>query len=230
MGSLFVVGTPIGNLEDITFRAVRTLREVSLIAAEDTRTSRVLLRAHGIDTPLTSFHEFTGPRKVQRLVETLQDRDVALISDAGMPGVSDPGFPLIRAALEAGLAVVPIPGPSAVLASLVASGLPMHAFHFVGFLPRKPGERRRTWAAVAHEDATLVAFESPHRLAASLQDAFDVLGNRAAAVCREMTKKFEEVRRLPLEELAQHYWTVTPRGEFTIVVEGRPKRGHGPEN
>jgi 16S rRNA (cytidine1402-2'-O)-methyltransferase len=223
VGTLYVVGTPIGNLEDVTLRALRVLHEVDLIAAEDTRTTRTLLRAHGVDTPLTSFHEFSGPGKVRRLTDRLADQDIALVSDAGMPGLSDPGYPLIRAALEAGHAVVPIPGPSAILAALVASGLPMHAFHFLGFLPRKSGERRRALAAVAEEEATLVAFESPHRLVASLADAAAVLGDRPMAAARELTKKFEEIIRGTISELLDRFRQEAPRGEFTLVFGGRPR-------
>ena len=223
MGTLYVVGTPIGNLEDITLRAVRVLREVDLIAAEDTRTSRRLLSAHDIRTPLTSFHEFSGPGKLRRLAERLEDQDVALISDAGMPGISDPGFPLIRVAIEAGHAVVPLPGPSAILAALVGSGLSMHAFHFLGFLPRKSGERRRAFQAVADEEATLVAFESPHRLAASLVDAEAVLGDRPMAAARELTKKFEEILRGTIGELRERFAREVPRGEFTLVFAGRQR-------
>ena len=225
VGTLYVVGTPIGNLEDITLRALRVLREVDLIAAEDTRTTRQLLRAYEISSPLTSFHEFSGPGKVRRLTERLANEDVALVSDAGMPGLSDPGYPLIRAAIEAGFAVVPIPGPSAILAALVASGLPMHAFHFLGFLPRKSGERRRALAAVAEEDATLVAFESPHRLAASLVDALAVLGDRPMAAARELTKKFEETVCGRISELVERFAVERPRGEFTLVFAGRPRGG-----
>lgn len=221
MGTLYVVGTPIGNLEDITLRALRVLREVDLIAAEDTRTTRILLRAHDIGTPMVSFHEFSGPARARRLVERLGSADVALVSDAGMPGLSDPGYPLIRQALEAGYKVVPVPGPSAILAALVASGLPMHAFHFLGFLPRKSGQRRRALAAVADEDATLVAFESPHRLAASLADAAEVFGSRPMAAGRELTKMFEEIVRGTIPELAERYAHEEPRGEFTLVFAGR---------
>jgi 16S rRNA (cytidine1402-2'-O)-methyltransferase len=224
VGTLYVVGTPIGNLEDLTLRAARLLREVDLIAAEDTRTTRTLLRAHEISTPLTSFHEFSGPEKVRRLVERLADQDVALVSDAGTPGISDPGYPLIRAAIEAGCPVVPIPGPSAILAALIASGLPMHAFHFVGFLPRKSGERRRAFEALAEEDATLVAFESPHRLIASLRDALAVLGDRPMAAARELTKKFEEIVRGTVSEVLARFIQEPPRGELTLVFAGRSRR------
>jgi 16S rRNA (cytidine1402-2'-O)-methyltransferase len=223
VGTLYVVGTPIGNLEDITLRAIRVLREVSLIAAEDTRTTRVLMRAHQIDTPLVSFHEFSGPSRVRRLVERLEQEDLALVSDAGMPGLSDPGYPLIRAALAADHAVVSIPGASAILAALVSSGLPMHSFHFLGFLPRKSGQRRRALAAVAEEEATLVAFESPHRLAASLADAAAVLGDRPMAAARELTKKFEEVARGTIGELKARFEQEAPRGEFTLVFGGRTR-------
>ena len=225
MGTLYVVGTPIGNLEDISLRALRTLREVDLIAAEDTRTTRILLQAHQISTPLTSFHEFSTPAKLRQLGERLESADVALVSDAGTPGVSDPGFPLIRAAIDAGHPVVPIPGPSAILAALVASGLPMHQFHFLGFLPRKTGERRRALAAVADEAATLIAFESPHRLRSALADASAVLGNRPMAAARELTKKFEEIARGTVDELLERYGREVPRGEFTLVFAGRGRRG-----
>ena len=219
MGTLYVVGTPIGNLEDITLRAIRVLREVDLIAAEDTRVTRTLLAAHQVRTPLTSYHEFSGPEKVRRLVERLQDADVALVSDAGMPGLSDPGFPLIRAAIRAGVPVVPIPGPSAILSALVTSGLPMHAFCFLGFLPRKSGERRRLLATLADAPHTTVVFESPHRVAAALRDVAEVLGpDRQLAVGRELTKKFEEVLRGTAGDLAERFARRPARGELTLVV------------
>ena len=225
VGTLYVVGTPIGNLEDITLRAIRVLREVDLIAAEDTRVSRTLLAAHGISTPLVSFHEFSGPTKVRRLVERLASGDVGLISDAGMPGLSDPGFPLIRAALDAGHAVVPIPGPSAILAGLVASGLPMHAFAFHGFLPRKAGERRRLLASMVESPLTNVVFESPHRLVAALRDAVEVLGpERPLAVGRELTKLFEEVVRGPAADVLARFEQQAPRGEITLVIGPAERR------
>lgn len=219
MGTLYVVGTPIGNLEDITLRAIRTLREVALIAAEDTRVSRTLLTAHQISTPLVSFHEFSGPSRVRRLVDRLASDDVALISDAGMPGLSDPGYPLIRAALDAGHAVVPIPGPSAILAGLVASGLPMHAFTFLGFLPRKSGERRRLLAGMADSTHTQVVFESPHRLVAALREVVEALGpERPIAVGRELTKKFEEVVRGTAATVLARFERQAPRGEITLLI------------
>ncbi|MDP8923432.1 MAG: 16S rRNA (cytidine(1402)-2'-O)-methyltransferase [Chloroflexota bacterium] len=219
MGTLYVVGTPIGNLEDVTLRAIRILREADVIAAEDTRVTRTVLAAHDIRTPLVSFHEFSGPEQVRRLVERLQVEDVALVCDAGMPGLSDPGFPLIRAALDAGIPVVPIPGPSAILAALVASGQPMHAFSFYGFLPRKSGERRRFLERLREVDHTVVVFESPHRVAAALRDVAEVLGTtRPIAACRELTKKFEEVVRGPAGDVAERLGRGTPRGEFTLVI------------
>jgi len=222
MGTLYVVGTPIGNLEDITLRAVRVLREADLIAAEDTRVTRTLLNAHDISTPLTSFHEFSGASRVRRLVERLQTTDVALVSDAGMPGLSDPGYPLIRAALDAGIPVIPIPGPSAILAGLVASGLPMHAFTYHGFLPRKSGERRRLLAGMVDATHSQVVFESPHRLLAALKDIAEVLGaDRPVAVARELTKKFEEVVRGTAGEVVQRFEQRAPRGEITIIIGPR---------
>ena len=219
MGSLYIVGTPIGNLEDMTLRAIRILREAHVVAAEDTRVTRTLLAAHDIRTPLVSFHEFSGPEKVRQLVERLQDEDVALVSDAGMPGLSDPGFPLIRAALDAGIPVVPVPGASAILAALVASGLPMHAFSYYGFLPRKSGERRRFLERLRDADHSVVVFESPHRVAAALRDLAEVLGpERPVAACRELTKKFEEVVRGAAAEVAERVGRGTPRGEFTLVI------------
>ncbi len=228
MGTLYIVGTPIGNLEDITLRALRVLREVTLIAAEDTRVTRTLLAAHDIRTPLTSYHEFSGPDKVRRLVKRLADSDVALVSDAGMPGLSDPGFPLIRAAIVAGVPVVPVPGPSAILTALVASGLPMHAFCYLGFLPRKGGERRRVLATLADASHSVVAFESPHRVVATLEDVVRVLGSdRPLAAGRELTKKFEEVARGTAAELAEHFARRAPRGEFTLVIGPKSKIEEG---
>ncbi len=224
VGTLYVVATPIGNLEDVTLRAIRMLREVDLIAAEDTRVTRTLLNAHQIKTPLTSFHEFSGPGKTDRLIERLATGDVALVSDAGTPGVSDPGFRLINAALAAGFSVVPIPGPSAVLAALVSAGLPMHAFTFIGFLPRKSGERQRLLASLADATQSTVAFESPHRVRATLRELAAVLGpDRPIAVCRELTKKFEEVVRGPAAQVADQLSGRQPRGEYTLVI-GPPSK------
>jgi 16S rRNA (cytidine1402-2'-O)-methyltransferase len=229
MGTLYLVGTPIGNLEDVTLRALRVLREASVIAAEDTRTTRKLLTHYDIHTPLTSFHDYSGSGKVRRLVERLADADVALVSDAGMPGLSDPGYPLVAAALAEGAAVTTVPGPSAVISALVLSGLPTHAFHYLGFLPRKGGPRRRLLERVATEPDTLLMYESPHRLLAALRDVEDVLGPRPTAVARELTKRFEEIVRGPVSDVRAHFERTPPRGEFTLVVGGAdsdaPARG-----
>ena len=222
LGTLYVVGTPIGNLEDMTLRAVRVLREVALIAAEDTRTARVLKQQFEIATPTTSFHDNTSPAKIQRLVEQISSGDdLAIISEAGMPTVSDPGFRLVRAALDSGCEVTCVPGPSAALTALVVSGLPTHAYHFVGFLPRKPGERRKRLLSLAEEPDTVICYESPHRLVATLKDAVEAFGpDRRIAVARELTKKFEEVIRAPLGDALAHFETTAPRGEFTLVFAG----------
>jgi 16S rRNA (cytidine1402-2'-O)-methyltransferase len=218
MGTLFVVATPIGNLEDITVRALRVLREVALIAAEDTRTTRILLRKHGIATRLISYNEHNMAARTPQILQALESGEVALVSEAGTPGVSDPGHQLIVAALQAGLPVVSIPGPSAVIAALTTSGLPMREFTFVGFLPRRSGERRRVLSAIAGEPRTLVFFESPHRVLRTLEDIYATLGDRRIAVCRELTKAFEEVFRGSVSEALSHF--AEPRGEFTLVVEG----------
>jgi 16S rRNA (cytidine1402-2'-O)-methyltransferase len=221
VGTLYVVGTPIGNLEDVTLRALRILRSVPVVAAEDTRVTRTLFRAHDIHTPLVSFHEFSSPARRGRLVDRLDTEDVALVTDAGMPGISDPGFPLVRDALAAGHAVVPVPGPSAVIAALAAAGLPTHEFCFRGFLPRTTSQRRRFLSQTASCEQTLVVFESPHRLVAALADILDVLGPlRRLAVARELTKKFEEVFRGTTAEAVDHFRRHPPRGELTLVIAG----------
>jgi 16S rRNA (cytidine1402-2'-O)-methyltransferase len=219
VGTLYLVATPIGNLEDITLRALRVLKEVPLVAAEDTRVTRTLFRAHAISTPLVSFHEFTSAARRGRLLDRLAEGDLALVTDAGMPGISDPGYPLIRDALAAGHAVVPVPGASSVLAALVASGLPTHSFCFHGFLPRTSAGRRRFFEQHASADTTLVLFESPHRVLAALADLVAVLGPvRPLAVARELTKRFEEVFRGTAAEALEHFRAHAPRGEFTLVI------------
>ncbi|MDY0020034.1 MAG: 16S rRNA (cytidine(1402)-2'-O)-methyltransferase [Anaerolineae bacterium] len=220
MGTLYIVGTPIGNLEDITLRALRILQEVPLIAAEDTRKAKILLSHYAIKTPLTSFFEGNEQKKVAVLLEALDQGDVALISEAGMPGISDPGYSLIRAALEAGIPVVPVPGPSAHTAALVASGLPTDRFLFLGFLPRKPADQKAFLAKVAGQQTTLVCYESPRRVRATLEVLHQALGNRPVALCREMTKLYEEVWRGDLEGALAHLEEAEPRGEFTLVVGG----------
>lgn len=221
MGTLYVVATPIGNLEDITMRALRILKEVPLVAAEDTRVTRTLFRAHDIHTPLASFHEFTSASRRGRLLQHLDAGDVALVTDAGTPGVSDPGFPLIRDALAAGHQVVPVPGASAVVTALVASGLPTHAFCFAGFLPRTTATRRKFFGQHHDDEQTLIVFESPHRIVAALTDLVAELGpDRPVVVARELTKKFEQVVRGTAADALAHFTRTAPRGEFTLLVGG----------
>ena len=217
-GTLYVVATPIGNLEDVTLRALRILGEVGLIAAEDTRTTRKLLSKHGIKARLASYHQFSDEGRTRGLLNALQDHDVALVSEAGMPTISDPGYALVRTALDHGFPVTALPGPSAVVTALAVSGLPTHQFVYLGFLPRKPGERRRTLAALGEEERTAVAFESPHRLRRMLEDLNLVLPARPLALCRELTKVHEEVYRGDAASALDHF--VQPRGEFTVVIGG----------
>ena len=218
MGTLFLVATPIGNLEDVTLRALNVLRAVSLVAAEDTRTARNLLSHYDIHARLLSYNEHNMRERTPRLLRALETGDVALVSEAGMPGVSDPGYELTVAALAAGHEVSPIPGASASVSAIAASGLPSRQFTFVGFLPRRSVERRRLFESLAGERRTLVAFESPHRLRRALEDIRAALGERRIAVCRELTKLHEEIFRGTLSEAIEHF--AEPRGEFTLVVEG----------
>lgn len=237
-GTLYVVPTPIGNLEDLTRRAERILREVDLVACEDTRTSGVLLLHYGITTPRTSFHAHNEHGKAARLAERMvAGESVALISDAGTPGISDPGYLLVRECLDRGVEVVALPGPTAFVPALVASGLPCDRFVFEGFLPPKKGRRTRL-AILAAESRTLVLYESPHRIGRTLRELVEVCGpDRPAAVARELTKRFEEVRRGSLGELAAHFGEETKaRGEFVLLVgasrgpaaeeTGESKRSH----
>ena len=219
MGTLYLVATPIGNLEDITFRALRLLREVNLIAAEDTRHTGRLLAHYEIDTPQLSYHEHNKLTQLDAVLRTLESGDVALVSDAGMPGLSDPGYELVRVAIEQGFPVVPIPGPSALTAALVTSGLPTNAFVYLGFLPRRTSERRRLLTELVSERRTLIAFESPRRLAAALEDILATLGDRRIAVARELTKLYEEIWRGPVSEARSHF-AGEVRGEITLVIAG----------
>ncbi|MEP7199462.1 MAG: 16S rRNA (cytidine(1402)-2'-O)-methyltransferase [Chloroflexota bacterium] len=220
MNTLYVVGTPIGNLEDITLRALRVLKEVGLIAAEDTRQTRVLLDHFQIRSPLTSYFEHNKLNKLDAILDALREHDVAIVSEAGMPGLSDPGYELIRAALARGVNVVVVPGPSAVVSALVASGLPTDQFVYVGFLPRKRGERKKLFASLAHERRTLVAYEAPHRVVESLRDAHETWGERPVCVARELTKLHEELFRSTLADAIAHFTARAPRGEFTLVIGG----------
>jgi len=225
-GTLYLVSTPIGHRGDLSPRALAVIGGADIVAAEDTRHTGSLLASIGASRPLVSFHEQNQAKASARLISELeQGRSVALVSDAGTPGLSDPGFVVVRAAVEAGIPVIAIPGPSALLTALVVSGLPTDAFTFTGFLPSKKGRRRTSLTALAELPHTLVFYESPHRLAASLADMAEVFGDRWAAVGRELTKKFEEVRRGRLGELADFYETSRIRGEFTIVVAGRSFKG-----
>lgn len=221
MGTLYLVATPIGNLEDITLRALRVLKEVSLIAAEDTRTAHALLKHFSISTPVTSYFEHNKLMKLNQILRALERGDVAVISEAGMPGLSDPGYELVCAALEREIRVVPIPGASALTAALVASGLPTDQFVYLGFLPRQRGARRKLLQSVADEARTLVVYEAPHRVRASLDDLAETLGDRAVCVARELTKLYEEFFRGSVSEAREHFAAHPPRGEFTLVIAGK---------
>jgi len=218
MPDLYIVATPIGNLEDITLRAVRVLGEVGLIAAEDTRVTRKLLARYDIHTPLTSYHEHNKRSKLPSLLAALTEKDVALVTDAGTPGVSDPGYELVRAASDAGVRVVPIPGASAITSAIAVSGLPADRFVYLGFLPRRRSERLELLGSLATERRAMVALETPHRLRAALEDLLETLGDRRIAVGREMTKLHEEVFRGAVSDALETF--VAPRGEFTLVIEG----------
>jgi 16S rRNA (cytidine1402-2'-O)-methyltransferase len=223
-GTLFIVGTPIGNMEDITLRALRILREANLIAAEDTRHTAPLLTRHGIHQPLVSYHEFNEAKRTPDLLKELQQgRRIALVSDAGMPTVSDPGQRLIRAAIDAGIDVEVIPGVSAITAALAGSGVAGGPFLFYGFLPHKGAQRRKVLSRLAPLPYRLVLFESPYRLVKCLRDMLELLGNRRVVVARELTKKFEEILREDLETALKKLENRSIRGEITLVVEGCPE-------
>jgi len=221
MPSLYVVATPIGNLEDISLRALRILKEVHLIAAEDTRKTKRLLTTYQIKTPLTSYHEHNKITKMGYILNQLESDDVALVSDAGMPGISDPGYEIIVAAYQKGYSVIPIPGASAVTTALAISGMPTDRFTYLGFLPNRSAGRCRVLEEIIDEQATLVILEAPHRVRASLSDMLAVLGDRNITVCRELTKIHEEVFRGRISQVIEHF--AEPRGEFTLIIEGKPK-------
>lgn len=221
-GTLYLIPTPIGNLEDITLRALRLLKECALIACEDTRTSRVLLSHYDIQTPLTSYHEHNKLTKLDALFEALETGDVALISDAGTPGISDPGYELVREAIARGYPVVPLPGANAVIPALVGSGLPTDSFIYLGFLPRK--HLREWFAALKDERRTMIAYESPHRLTDALEALVEALGgDRQICVAREISKKFEEFVRGSATEVLAHMQSQPPRGEIALVIGGAPQ-------
>ncbi len=219
-GTLYLISTPIGNLEDITHRAVRLLGQVDLIACEDTRHTRKLLNHYGLNTRTVSYHEHNEQERAAQLLKLIESgSDVAVVSDAGTPGISDPGFRLTRLAIDGGARVVPVPGPSALVTALVASGLPTDEFFFGGFLPARSGARRTRFKEVADLPATLIFYEAPHRIAASLRDAHEVLGERNAVVARELTKLHEEIARGLLSELAARFSSENARGEMVLIID-----------
>lgn len=220
--TLFVVATPIGNLEDITFRAVRILSEVDLIAAEDTRRTKILLMKYNINTPMTSYHKFNIKSKTSHLIELLmQGKNIALVSDSGTPGISDPGFELIGASLDRDIRVEPIPGPSAAVTALTISGLPTDRFVFEGFLPKKPGKKVKKLKELKSESRTIIIYESPFRLIRTLEEVEKVMGDRQVAVCRELTKKFEEIVRGKAGEVLGKIKGSRVRGEIVLVISGQ---------
>jgi 16S rRNA (cytidine1402-2'-O)-methyltransferase len=227
MGTLYLVATPIGNLEDMSPRAVRVLQEAALIAAEDTRHTGKLLKHFEIKTPITSYFEHNKIAKLDHIIERLSEGDVALVSDAGTPAVNDPGYELVKAALEAGYPVIPVPGPSAPITALTVSGLPTDSFLYLGYLPHKAGDRRKAIRQVEAMAYTLIFLESPYRIAEALQDLLMELGNRRILVAREMTKMFEEYWRGSISEAEAYFGAQPARGEFTLVVEGKPDAGKG---
>jgi 16S rRNA (cytidine1402-2'-O)-methyltransferase len=221
------VATPIGNLEDMSPRAVRVLREASLIAAEDTRHTGKLLKHFEIETPITSYFEHNKLDKLDLILDRLSTGDVALVSDAGTPAVNDPGYELVKAALDAHYDVKPVPGPSAPIAALTVSGLPTDSFLYLGYLPHKPSERHRRLQEVEGQPYTLVILESPYRIAESLEDILSILGDRRICVAREMTKMFEEYWRGSVGRAVEYFNSRPPRGEFTLVVEGKSTEDGG---
>ena len=219
MPALYVVATPIGNLEDISLRAIRILREVKLIAAEDTRKTKKLLNTYDIKTPMTSYHQHNKWTKLEYILSFLEEGDVALVSEAGTPGISDPGYELVLAAIERQVPVVPIPGSSVVITALTVSGLGTERFTYLGFLPRRADSRRRFLKTIINGSDTIVVLEAPHRLLATLNDMLLVLGDRKLAVCHELTKIHEEVFRGKISQAIEYF--TEPKGEFTLVIEGQ---------
>ena len=224
-GTLYIVATPIGNLGDMTYRAVETLRQVDLIACEDTRTSQTLLHHFDIHKPLVSYHNFNERKVTEKLISRLQlGENIALISDAGTPSISDPGFIIVRSAIAAGVPIVPIPGASAAISALAISGLPTDAFIFHGFLPQTQGKRRTVIDSLADRRETIVLYESPFKIHKLIELLYELLGNRQVVLCRELTKKFEETIRCDLESLRTAIAGRVLKGEITLVVEGRTRK------
>lgn len=224
-GKLFLCATPIGNLEDITFRVLRTLKEVDLIAAEDTRNSIKLLNHFDIHTPMTSYHEYNKIDKARTLIEKMQQgQNIALITDAGTPGISDPGEELVAMCYESGIEVTSLPGPAACITALTLSGLSTRRFAFEAFLPSDKKERRAVLEELKHETRTIILYEAPHRLVKTLAELYEVLGNRRITLCRELTKRYETAFRSTMEELLTYYGKEEPKGECVLVIEGRSRK------
>jgi 16S rRNA (cytidine1402-2'-O)-methyltransferase len=223
-GVLYLVSTPIGNLEDITLRALKVLRDVDLLAAEDTRHTGILLKHYHLDKSMISYHDFNKDAKAPFLIEQLKaNRSVAVISDAGTPGISDPGYHLVQLAIKENIKVVPIPGASAFLSALVVSGLPTDKFVFEGFLSPKPGKRRKRLEELREEKRTVIFYESPHRFVRMLDDVSEILGQREMVIARELTKKFEEIIRGTPEEIKASFEKRKVKGELVVLIEGRKK-------
>lgn len=225
IGILYICGTPIGNLEDITLRALRILKEVNLIAAEDTRHTLKLLNHYQINTKITSYYEYNKFKKAPYLVEILKNgQDIALVSDAGMPGISDPGYVLINLALKNNIKIIPVPGVSALITALVVSGLPVDKFVFEGFLPRKIKERKRCFKGIENEERTIIFYETPHRLKRALKDMLEIWGDRKVVIARELTKMYEEIIRGKLSQVLTEISTKEIKGEITLIVQGGIKK------
>lgn len=221
-GTLYLCATPIGNLQDMTPRAVETLKDVDLIAAEDTRNSIKLLNHFEISTPMTSYHEYNKVEKAYTLIEKIQNgMDIALITDAGTPAISDPGEVLVRMCHEAGVTVTSLPGPAALITALTLSGLPTRRFCFEAFLPSDKKERKQILSELSNESRTIILYEAPHHLKATLQELYQVLGERKITLCRELTKKFETVFPTTMEGALEYYEENDPRGEYVLVIEGK---------
>ena len=224
-GTLYLCATPIGNLEDITYRVLRTLKEVDLIAAEDTRNSIKLLNHFEIHTPMTSYHEYNKIEKAYQLVDQLrQGQNIALITDAGTPGISDPGEDLVRIALEEGMSVTSLPGAAACITALTMSGQQTRRFAFEAFLPREKKERAKVLEELKDETRTIILYEAPHHLITTLTQLREALGNRSISLCRELTKKYEDVQKTTLDDVLLYYKDNEPRGEYVLVVEGKDRR------
>ena len=222
-GTLYLVATPIGNLEDITYRAVKVLASVDLIAAEDTRKTKILLDHYGISKPMMSYYSYNEQVRAPQLIEKLlSGQSIALVSDAGTPGISDPAFHIVQQALENSISIIPIPGPTAFISALIASGLSTDRFVFEGFLPQKKG-RKTKWESLKSEIRTIIIYESPHRIIKTLTDIQTYLGSRNVVVARELTKKFEEIVRGSVQSVLSELSKKSPRGEYVVIIEGAPK-------